>query len=232
VHSLGPLEFLIRLGVAILFGLTMGLELQWRNNIAGTRTNALVSAAAAAFTMIGLMDTGVGNSSRIVGQIVSGVGFLGAGVIFKDGANIHGLNTAATIWCAAAVGCLSGMGYPQYSAAVALSSIVVNIALRPLTYKWHPQIQKEETCYHFELTCAAGEEARVRAILVGAADHNKILMTALHSEDMDANDRVKVSASLRTPGRNDACMEELVSRISLEPSVNAIKWQVATPVVD
>jgi len=210
----------------------MGLERQWRHRMAGTRTNGLVAAAAAAFTMLGLMDTGVGNSSRIVGQIVSGIGFLGAGVIFKECANVHGLNTAATIWCAAAVGALSGMGYPQYSLAVAIAAVITNIALRPLTYKWHPEITSEETSYHFELTCGASEEARVRALLVGAADHNKILLTALHSEDMEASNRVRVSASLRTPGRNDASVEELVSRVSLEPSVNAIKWQAETPVVE
>jgi putative Mg2+ transporter-C (MgtC) family protein len=231
VH-LGPFDFLIRLALALTLGCSMGLERQWRHRMAGTRTNGLVAAAAAAFTMLGLMDTGVGNSSRIVGQIVSGIGFLGAGVIFKEGANVHGLNTAATIWCAAAVGALSGMGYPQYSLAVAIAAVITNIALRPLTYKWHPEIKSEETSYHFELTCGASEEARVRALLVGAADHNKILLTALHSEDMEASNRVRVSASLRTPGRNDASVEELVSRVSLEPSVNAIKWQAETPVVE
>lgn len=232
MHPFTATDFVIRLICALALGCTMGLERQWRHRMAGTRTNALVSAAAAAFTMIGLMDTGVGNASRIVGQIVSGIGFLGAGVIFKEGANVHGLNTAATVWCAAAVGCLSGMGYPQYSAAVAVAAVITNIALRPLTYKWHPEIKDEETCYHFELTCGATEEARVRAILVGAADHNKILLTTLQSEDLESTDRVRVSASLRTPGRNDACMEELVSRISLEPTVNAIRWQVETPVVE
>ena len=96
-----------------------------------------------------------------------------------------------------------------------------------------PEIKDEETCYHFELTCGSAEESRVRALLVGSADHNKILLTALHSEDLEGGgDRVRVSASLRTPGRNDACMEELVSRISLEPTVNAIRWQVETPVVE
>ncbi len=233
MHPFTAIDFVIRLICALALGGTMGLERQWRHRMAGTRTNALVAAAAASFTMIGLMDPGLGNSSRIVGQIVSGIGFLGAGVIFKEGANVHGLNTAATVWCAAAVGCLSGMGYPQYSLAVAVAAVATNIVLRPLTYKWHPEIKDEETCYHFELTCGSVEESRVRALLVGSADHNKLLLTSLHSEDLEgAGDRVRVSASLRTPGRNDACMEELVSRISLEPTVNAIRWQVETPVVE
>jgi putative Mg2+ transporter-C (MgtC) family protein len=235
MHSVDLPNFLMRLGAALALGATMGLERQWRNRMAGTRTNALVSAAAAAFTMIGLIDdTGQGNASRIVGQIVSGIGFLGAGVIFKEGANVHGLNTAATVWCAAAVGALCGMGYPQYSLAVAAGAILTNIALRPLTYKWHgvDMIKVAEANYHFELICAAKDETQVRAILLNAVDHNNIGLTALHSEDMETAERVRVSASLKTPARNDAAMEQLVARFSLEPGVNSIKWLVETPVLE
>ena len=79
--------------------------------MAGTRTNALVAAGAASFVMCGsLLNSDYSAEGRIVSYVVSGVGFLGAGVIFKDGANVRGLNTAATIWCSAAIGALSGMG--------------------------------------------------------------------------------------------------------------------------
>lgn len=200
--------------------------------MAGTRTNALVAAAASAFTMIGLMDTGVGNASRIVGQIVSGIGFLGAGVIFKEGANVHGLNTAATIWCAAAVGALAGAGYPQYSAAVAFAAIITNVALRPLAYKWSPMEKAVSTNYYFELTCNGNEETRVRAMLLSAVEQTPVALTSLHSEDLEPGDRVRVTATLLSPNRNDQCLEHLVSRLSLEPSVNAVRWSISAPVVD
>ena len=103
--GISTLHFAIRLLLAIAMGATVGLERQWRQRMAGTRTNALVAAGAAAFAMCGLLlDNDPSARGRIVSYIVSGVGFLGAGVIFKDGASVRGLNTAATIWCSAAIG--------------------------------------------------------------------------------------------------------------------------------
>ena len=232
VHPLDPATFLLRLGLALILGLAMGLERQWRHRMAGTRTNALVATAAASFTMIGLMDTGVGNASRVVGQIVSGVGFLGAGVIFKEGANVHGLNTAATVWCAAAVGALAGTGFPQYSAAVALAAIVTNIALRPLAYKWSPLEKADPTNYFFELTCGEHEQTQVRALLLNALEHSPVALTSLHSEDLEAESRVRVTATLLSPTRNDHCLEDLVARLSLETGVNAVRWSISAPVID
>ncbi len=101
-------QFALRLALAISMGAAVGLERQWRQRMAGTRTNALVAAGAAAFVMFGLLlDSDPSARGRIVSYVVSGVGFLGAGVIFKDGGNVRGLNTAATIWCSAAIGALS-----------------------------------------------------------------------------------------------------------------------------
>src|ERR1700677_2158258 len=109
--GISTLHFAIRLWLAIGMGAIVGLERQWRQRMAGTRTNALVAAGAAAFVMCGLLlDNDPSARGRIVSYIVSGVGFLGAGVIFKDGANVRGLNTAAPIWCPAAIGALSGLG--------------------------------------------------------------------------------------------------------------------------
>ena len=104
-------QFALRLFAALLLGAIVGLERQWRQRMAGTRTNALVAAGASAFVMAGSLivndPTGQG---RIASYVVSGVGFLGAGVIFKDGSNVRGLNTAATIWCSAATGSWRGWG--------------------------------------------------------------------------------------------------------------------------
>ena len=84
--------------------------------MAGTRTNALVAAGAAAFVMCGFMvrDNSRGEG-QIVSYVVSGIGFLGAGVIFKDSGSVRGLNTAATIWCSAAIGAISGLGNPLHA---------------------------------------------------------------------------------------------------------------------
>src|SRR5580700_5447725 len=111
MQSIPLLDFLARLGSALLLGALVGLERQWRQRMAGTRTNALVAAGASAFVMCAFLvrDTSRGEA-QIVSYVVSGVGFLGAGVIFKDAGGVRGLNTAATIWCSAAIGAISGLG--------------------------------------------------------------------------------------------------------------------------
>jgi putative Mg2+ transporter-C (MgtC) family protein len=104
-----------RLGVALLLGSAIGIERQWYQKMAGLRTNALVAAGYVAFSVM----AGGGDPTRVAGQVVSGIGFLGAGVIVREGTNVRGLNTAATLWCSAMVGILAGGGYLPQSALAA-----------------------------------------------------------------------------------------------------------------
>ncbi|MCC5813410.1 MAG: MgtC/SapB family protein [Leptospira sp.] len=97
-------EFLFRLGLAFGLGILIGIERQYRQRLAGLRTNTLVSVGSALFIMLSESITGDASPSCVAAQIVSGIGFLGAGVIMKEGLNVKGLNTAATLWCSAAVG--------------------------------------------------------------------------------------------------------------------------------
>jgi putative Mg2+ transporter-C (MgtC) family protein len=226
--------FVMRMGLALVLGALMGLERQWHQRMAGTRTNALVATAASAFTMIGLVVSDPTGASRIVGQIVTGIGFLGAGVIFKEGGTVHGLNTAATVWCSAAVGSLSGIGQWQYAVAMAMAVLLTNAVLRPLAYKLRPGLKEVETNYHLELTCAAKDETQVRALLLSAVDHNHVSLTSLNSEDLEPGNRVRVSAAIKTPSRNDDCLEQVVARVSLEQSVNSVRWSVepAAPILE
>ena len=102
-------HFAIRLGLALILGSLVGAERQWRHRTAGLRTPALVAAGAAMFVMLGALKAGTADVSfRVAGQVVSGIGFLGAGVILRHGASVTGLNTAATLWCSAAIGTLAG----------------------------------------------------------------------------------------------------------------------------
>src|ERR1700759_2115319 len=97
------LHTLIALAVAFVLGTGIGFERQWRQRNAGLRTHVLVAVGAAPSSDIGLRLPGAEGAVRIIAYVVSGIGFLGAGVILKDGGSIRGLNTAATIWCSAAV---------------------------------------------------------------------------------------------------------------------------------
>src|ERR1700730_2858285 len=226
--------FVMRMGLALLLGALMGLERQWHQRMAGTRTNALVATAASTFTMIGLILMDRAGASRIVGQIVTGIGFLGAGVIFKEGGTIHGLNTAATVWCSAAVGSLCGIGQPLYAIVLAVAVLFTIVALRPLGYHLRPEIKEEKTNYHLELVCAAKDETQVRALLLDAVDRNHVALTSLDSEDLETGERVRVSAEIKSPGRNDDCLEQIVARVSIQQSVSSVRWRVdpVTPALE
>src|SRR5579859_2116770 len=96
-----------RLSLAVLLGSGIGIERQWHQKMAGLRTNALVALGSCGFVVFSSM-LNPADPTRIASQIVTGIGFLGAGVILREGVNVHGLNTAATLWCSAMVGTFVG----------------------------------------------------------------------------------------------------------------------------
>ncbi|MDR1180569.1 MAG: MgtC/SapB family protein [Bacteroidales bacterium] len=124
-------DFIIRLIVAMLSGMIIGTEREWRLRTAGLLTNTLVAIGAATYVIASevLTQTG-GDPSRVLGQVATGIGFLGAGVIMRDGFNIHGLNSAATIWCSAAIGTLAGFNLIIEALIVACLVVLVNIVVR------------------------------------------------------------------------------------------------------
>jgi putative Mg2+ transporter-C (MgtC) family protein len=126
-QALAPIVFVTRLFLALGLGALIGLERQLRNHEAGLKTNALVATGSAMFVM---MATTFGTPDRIVGQILPGIGFLGAGMIMRDGLHVRGLNTAATLWCAAATGTLAGSGQLAMATLAGITVVGANIVLR------------------------------------------------------------------------------------------------------
>jgi putative Mg2+ transporter-C (MgtC) family protein len=117
-------DFTLRLLTAMAAGLVIGFERELLNKPAGLRTNAMVSTGSALFVLLSInIASDSSDIARIIGQIVTGVGFLGAGIIFKEGTNIHGLTTAATVWCSAAVGSIAGAGY-YFEAVIGVFAIL------------------------------------------------------------------------------------------------------------
>src|SRR6204780_1474118 len=229
-------SFALRLFLAILMGASVGLERQWRQRMAGTRTNALVAAGAAAFVMCGFMvrDTSRGEG-QIVSYVVSGIGFLGAGVIFKDAGSVRGLNTAATLWCSAAIGAISGLGRPLHALVLAAAVLVTNVILRPLAYRLYPAQasgEEQEVTYGFELACRQDDEAHMRALLLQAMSRSTLTLTALRSEDIEGTPKMKVAAQIKGLGRQDEALEQLVVRLSLEAGVSSVSWTVHQQVLE
>src|ERR1700681_3239894 len=109
----------LNLGADVTFGAVIGFERQWRQRLAGLRTNTLVALGAASSVVFERPVSPDVASTRVAAQVVSGIGFLGAGIIFREGLNVRGLNTAATLWCSAAVGLLAGEGLALHGLAAA-----------------------------------------------------------------------------------------------------------------
>lgn len=128
------LEFGLRIGAALLAGLFIGIEREIHNKNAGLKTNALVSLGAAVFVLTSLTFAGDDyvDTTRVIGQVVTGIGFIGAGVILHKGTIVRGLTTAATVWCSAGAGCLAAIGqYLELSLLVALI-VFVNVVFNPV----------------------------------------------------------------------------------------------------
>lgn len=127
-------DFIIRLGVAFIVGFAVGLERELAKKEAGLRTNLLVCMGAAIFVLVSLELTadGHGDPARVVGEVAAGIGFLGAGVILHRGVNVHGLTTAATVWCTAALGCLAASGFLAESLTAGFFILLVNAGLHPI----------------------------------------------------------------------------------------------------
>src|SRR6202165_3075327 len=118
----------ISLGMATLMGACIGFERQWRQRMAGLRTNTLVAIGAASFVIFEGLFPNDGSPTRMAAQVVSGIGFLGAGIIFREGLQVTGLNTAATLWCSAAVGLLAGSGPPPHTGRAARFFVFLHLA--------------------------------------------------------------------------------------------------------
>lgn len=224
------LDFTIRTCVAFVLGSVIGLERQWRQPMAGLRTNTLVCVGAALFVMLSILTPGDSSPTRIAAQVASGVGFLGGGVILKEGTTIRGLNTAATIWCAAAIGTFSGSGLILQAFIGTAAILIANILLRPLKYKINQQPLKGtevKLCYRCSVVCRSQDEAHVRALLLQVVNNGTMDLRSLHSEDLEEKtDCVEVEADLVTQDRNDAFLEQTISRLSLEPGVSAVSWRI------
>lgn len=122
--------FLFRCGVAALCGGLIGIERELKSKPAGFRTNILICLGSCIYMAVGLLVTGNVDPTRIAAQVVTGIGFLGAGCIVRSGNNVHGLTTAATIWVVAAIGIVAGAGYPVLAFIASVIVITTLAALR------------------------------------------------------------------------------------------------------
>src|SRR6201993_1201195 len=220
---------LVSLFVAFVFGTLIGAERQYRQRSAGLRTNVLVSVGAAAFVDLADRLTGADGAVRVVAYVVSGIGFLGAGAIMKEGMNVRGLNTAATLWASAAVGSCAGADMVAQSAALTIFVLAGNTLLRPLVNaidRIPLSERSSEATYEISVTTDGRRAAEVRDILnerLEAASYpvreSKIVF---HS-----GDNVEVSAVLVSLAVEPGDLDGVVTELSKLPGVSHATWHVS-----
>ena len=121
-------DFIIRVTLALGSGFLIGLEREFKSKSAGLKTNMLVALGASIFVLVSLEFSNkcYTDLTRVLGQVVTGIGFLGAGAIIQKGTNIKGLTTAATIWCSAGAGCLAAVGMYWELLTITVLVLIVN----------------------------------------------------------------------------------------------------------
>jgi putative Mg2+ transporter-C (MgtC) family protein len=225
-QELGP--FCLNVLVALALGVAIGVERQWRQHPAGLRTNALVALGAALFVSMSILMDDKNSPTRIVSYVVSGLGFLGGGVILREGLTVRGINTAATVWCTGAVGSLAGGGFPLHAVVGTCGILLVNSALRPVARRIEARrlaAVDVETYYHLRVTSRGGEEAAIRNVLLRhVPDDPNMSLQSLATEEPEPG-HFTVIASIYATQRNDRAMEDIVKRISVEPEVTGVSWQ-------
>jgi putative Mg2+ transporter-C (MgtC) family protein len=228
--SISHLEFALRVSVALLLGSIVGLERQWRQRLAGLRTNALVATGASLFVLITPLIGGQSvNATQIAAYVVSGIGFLAGGVIFKERLSVSGLNTAATLWCTAAIGALTGYGYLIEAAIGAAAILVANVLLRPVVQRINRQPMdgtEVVSSYEVRAVCRKEAEEQVRTALIAAVRGDGMSLLAVYSDDVEDTNRTEITADVTVAGQPDARLEEIVSRIGVEPSVLSVSWRI------
>ncbi|HEX7871287.1 MAG TPA: MgtC/SapB family protein [Sphingobium sp.] len=218
------------LATAFVLGVAIGLERQWRQRTAGLRTNVLVAVGAAAFVDLGLRTAGADGGVRVISYVVSGIGFLGAGVIMKEGTQVRGLNTAATLWASAAVG--SFAGGRQLAEAVLVAGFVLagNTLLRPLVeFVNRRPIEHEHTeaLYRVHLVSDPDDVTTARDLLFEELErlHYPIREIETLSE---GDDMVELAALLVPTSANPADLDAIADHLARHEGVRSATWTVST----
>jgi putative Mg2+ transporter-C (MgtC) family protein len=218
------------LGAAFVLGGAIGLERQFRQRTAGLRTNVLVAVGAAAFVDLGGRVAGPDGSVRVISYVVSGIGFLGAGVIMKEGTQVRGLNTAATLWACAAVGAFAGAGQRGEAVLVAAFVLAGNTLLRPVVeFVNRRPISSGETeaLYRVHVVCRPAQVAAARDLLFEELERHDYPIRDIETMS-ESEDLVELAAALVPTSADHAELDLITDHLAKSQDVISATWTVST----
>lgn len=213
------LDTLVSLTAAFILGSLIGLERQYRQRTAGLRTNALVAVGAAIFVDIANNLNGAGSAAHVIAYVVSGVGFLGAGVIMREQGNVRGINTAATLWGSAAIGASAGADLIMEAILGTVFVLAANTLLRPIVnrinrqpldveatemthilYVIAPKVQQKHTMDVVELVLEAAELPTRSLNITPFGDDEIEIAATLSAMSIDGSELERISNKLLQKG--------------------------------
>ena len=211
---------------AFFFGGIIGFERQYRQRTAGLRTNVLVAVGAAIFVDMADRLDGHGGAVRVVSYVVSGIGFLGAGVIMREQGNVRGLNTAATLWCSAAVGACCGADLVLEALVGTVFVLMANTLLRPIVGFINRQplnavvVESSTTLY---VIVKRSEQQKAHAFLQEqlAGANYPVREIKTHSFGQD---EVEMEVALTAELIEEKALDEFIQRLCADDSIVKAFW--------
>jgi len=230
INLAATLNTLVSLFFAFCFGSVIGLERQVRQRTAGLRTNTLVAVGAAVFVDLAIRLGGSEGATRVVAYVVSGVGFLGAGAIMKEGANVTGLNTAATLWGSAAVGACAGASFIVEAALATIFVLASNTLLRPVVNHINRRpinATAAEVSYHVYAMCQQSAQSHVQEQLLELLEAAHYPVRGVHKHALGSSD-IEIEAVLYATSVNAQELDGVVQRIETLAGVLQAYWNAGT----
>lgn len=227
LHSL--LDTFVSLSTAFVLGGLIGFERQVRQRTAGLRTNTLVAVGAAVFVDMANRLGGHEGAVHVVAYVVSGIGFLGAGAIMKEGANITGLNTAATLWGSAAVGACAGADLIGEALVAALFVLASNTLLRPVVNRINRRPVNEESSeatYRVYVICQRGAQPEVREHLVELLDAASYPVRDVDQHAFGQSD-AEIEATLYATAVDAEELDRVIVQVEARPGVQQAFWNAS-----
>ena len=226
--------FLIRMLIAILLGALIGTERQLTKHYTGIITTIIVCVGSFAFASFAFL---VGDANRditrIAAQIVSGIGFLGAGVILSDGTKVKGINTAATVWASAAVGILCCIDKIWFAVAVALAILITHLVLHPVTeyidkkqrYDKKKSQKAEETFYRISIICDEDHAPEIKEKLIKKIRETENVLLRKLQTGGQTDGNVKVKADISTKVKDNELVESLIVYLGTNNDIISAGWK-------
>lgn len=223
------LGFLTRISVCFVLGIIIGLERQYRRKIAGIRTITLVSLGA--FLFVSISDfTAPNDVTRIAAQVVSGIGFIGAGVILRDGKDIRGLNTAATLWCSAAIGTLTALGLIGEAVIGVLYILLSNILLRFVSRTIMKKINQKAEYYVITIECELDKEMAVKNLLIQKLKSQKNILKTFNTKKGEKTASFEADLEILNDGIES--VDSIINRLCIEPGIISTQYNKINNYVD